>query len=70
MLQEDCDASPDQNGVALEDVDVPQSRCLVECDMPGEERGKDVAQVYIGIVISQSRQMSMQFWGFCCEGLQ
>lgn len=70
VLQQDCDTCPHENGVTLENIDVPQPSCLVQCYVPSEKRGKDVSQVYVGIVVRQCRQVSVELRGFGSEGLE
>lgn len=70
MLQQNCDTRPDENGITLENIDVPQPSCLVQCHVPGEERGEDISQVSVGVVVRQGSQMSVELRGFCCESLE
>lgn len=47
-LTQQRDGSAHEHGVALEDVDVPEARGVVEVEDVGEEGGVDVVEIFVG----------------------
>lgn len=63
------DSGADEHRVAFEDHYVPETGCVVELQAAGEEAGKDVAEVGVGLgsdaVVCEE---GVEAWGFALEG--
>lgn len=63
----------DEHGITLKDIHIPQARGLVECEVAGEETGKDGLEVGVwGAALAGGEKLEevlVQRGGFGSEGV-
>lgn len=60
VLEQHGDGGSDEDRIALEDINVPEAACLVEGELASEERGEDISEIEIRIMLRKSDKVIMK----------